>query len=92
MNIMQLTLNEQERAAYSAGDTKLADALAARIDAENELAQAPAALEELQDEIAHLKRMNERLREALAALLQDDGAADDITAVRKQARDRKSVV
>ena len=27
-----------------------------------------------------------RLREALAALLQDDGAADDITAVRKQAR------
>jgi len=28
----------------------------------------------------------ERLREALAALLQDDGAADDIGAVRKQAR------
>ena len=28
----------------------------------------------------------ERLREALVALLQDDGAADDITAVRKQAR------
>jgi len=27
-----------------------------------------------------------RLREALAALLQDDGAADDITAVRKEAR------
>lgn len=27
-----------------------------------------------------------RLREALAALLQDDGAADDIGAVRKQAR------
>ena len=28
----------------------------------------------------------ERLRKALAALLQDDGAADDITAVRKEAR------
>ena len=27
-----------------------------------------------------------RLREALAALLGDDGAADDITAVRKEAR------
>ena len=83
---MQLTLDEQERAAYQQGNTTLAEALGARIDAENELAQAPAALEELQDEIEHLKRMNERLRKAPAALLQDDGAADDITAVRKQAR------
>jgi len=36
--------------------------------------------------ITGLMRDNARLREALAALLQDDGAADDITAVRKQAR------
>jgi len=36
--------------------------------------------------ITGLMRENERLRAALAALLQDDGAADDITAVRKQAR------
>ena len=56
------TLEEQERAAYAAGDTALAAALAAQIDAENELAAVPAALEELQDEIAHLKRI---LRDAL---------------------------
>lgn len=57
------TLDEQERAAYSAGNTTLAAALAARIDAENELAAAPAALEELQSEIEHLKRI---LADALA--------------------------
>ena len=60
---MQLTIEEQERAAYQAGDITLAAALAARIDAENELAQAPAALEELQSEIEHLKRI---LTDALA--------------------------
>ena len=54
-----LTIEEQERAAYQAGDITLA----ARIDAENELAQAPAALEELQSEIEHLKRI---LTDALA--------------------------
>ena len=58
-----LTIEEQERAAYQAGDITLAAALAARIDAENELAQAPAALEELQSEIEHLKRI---LADALA--------------------------
>ena len=57
------TIEEQERAAYVAGDTALAAALAAQIDAENELAAVPAALEELQDEIAHLKRI---LADALA--------------------------
>ena len=60
---MQLTIEEQERAAYQAGDITLAAALAAQIDAENELAQAPAALEELQSEIEHLKRI---LTDALA--------------------------
>ena len=51
------TIEEQERAAYVAGDPTLAGALAARIDAENELAAVPAAREELLDEIAHLKRI-----------------------------------
>ena len=58
-----LTLEERERRAYSQGDTTLAAALAARIDAEDELAAVPAALEELQSEIEHLKRI---LRDALA--------------------------
>jgi hypothetical protein len=57
------TIEEQERRAYSQGDTTLAAALAARIDAEDALAAVPAALEELQDEIAHLKRI---LADALA--------------------------
>jgi len=38
------------------------------------------------DEIIRLRTEVERLREALVALLQDEGAADDITSVRKQAR------
>ena len=58
-----MTTDEQERAAYVAGDITLAAALAAQIDAENELAQAPAAIEELQSEIEHLKRI---LTDALA--------------------------
>jgi len=57
------TLEEQERQAYSAGDTKLAAALAARIDAEDALAAADPEHEELRDEIAHLKRI---LADALA--------------------------
>ena len=57
------TLDEQERAAYQAGNIALAATLAAQIDAENELAAVPAAREELLDEIAHLKRI---LRDALA--------------------------
>ena len=57
-----LTIEEQERQAYARGDTTLAGALAAQIDAEDALAAQAAALEELQDEIAHLKRI---LRDAL---------------------------
>ena len=59
------TIEEQERRAYTAGDTVLAGALAARIDAEDELAAAEPAREELLDEIAHLKRI-------LADALTDD--------------------
>jgi len=59
---MNLTLHEQESQAYRAGDTALASALAAQIDAENALADEAPAREELLDEIAHLKRI---LRDAL---------------------------
>lgn len=58
-----MTIEEQERHAYQAGDTTLADALAALIDAEDTIAAAAPALEELLDEIAHLKRI---LADALA--------------------------
>ena len=57
------TTDEQERAAYVAGDTTLAATLAARIDAEDALAGEAPAREELLDEIAHLKGI---LRDALA--------------------------
>ena len=58
-----LTIEEQERQAYQAGDTTLAGALAARIDAEDALAGEAPAREELLEEIAHLKRI---LEDALA--------------------------
>ena len=58
-----MTTEEQERAAYARGDTTLAGALAARIDAEEALAGEAPAREDLLDEIAHLKRI---LRDALA--------------------------
>lgn len=57
------TLEEQERQAYTAGDTALAGALAARIDAEDALAADILSIEELQSEIEHLKRI---LADALA--------------------------
>ena len=58
-----LTIEEQERQAYPAGDTTLAGALAARIEAEAALAGEAPAREELLEEIAHLKRI---LEDALA--------------------------
>jgi len=60
---MQLTIEEQERAAYQAGDITLAGALAARIDMQHALAADVVSIEELQEEIAHLKRI---LEDALA--------------------------
>lgn len=59
------TNEERERRAYQAGNTTLAAALAAQIDAEDALAAAEPAREELLDEIAHLKRI-------LADALEDD--------------------
>ena len=58
-----LTIEEQERQAYSAGDTTLAGALAARIDMQHALAADVVSVEELQSEIEHLKRI---LADALA--------------------------
>ena len=60
---MQLTIEEQERAAYQAGDITLAAALAARIDMQHALAADVVEVEELQSEIEHLKRI---LADALA--------------------------
>lgn len=60
-----LTIEEQERQAYQAGNITLAAALAAQIDAEDALAAEAPAREELLDEIAHLKRI-------LADALKDD--------------------
>jgi len=46
-----MTITEQERAAYMAGDTKTADLLA-RIDAlQRALGKATARIEELEDEL-----------------------------------------
>ena len=54
-----LTIEEQERQAYTAGEFVLAAALAARIDMQHALAADVVSIEELQDEIAHLKRILE---------------------------------
>ena len=72
-----LTIEEQERHAYVAGDTTLAATLAARIDAEDALAGEAPAREELQSEIAHLKRIltdalnDDAWRERAAAAIAD---------------------
>ena len=72
-----LTIEEQERDAYTAGDTALAVALAAQIDAEEALAGEAPAREELLNEIAHLKRIlhdalaNDSWRERAQAALED---------------------
>ena len=61
-----LTLDEQERAAYASGDTKLADALAALADARALLGEARALLCDPDgDEFAADKLLG-RIDEALA--------------------------
>ena len=71
------TIEEQERAAYAAGDTALAALAAALIDVQAALAAAAAAGEEAQDEIAHLKRIlvdalaDDTWRERAAAAIAD---------------------
>lgn len=51
------TIEEQERAAYVAGDTALAAALARIDDMQSALGGATAELVDQQAEIAHLKRI-----------------------------------
>ena len=52
-----MTIDEQERAAYAAGDTKTAELLA-RIDAlQRALGQAMADIEELTDELHDLREV-----------------------------------
>ena len=58
-----LTIEEQERQAYAAGNTALAAALAQVIDLENEAADLRAAATDAEREIEHLKRI---LADALA--------------------------
>ena len=60
-----MTIEEQERAAYAAGDTALAAALAQVIDLENEAADLRAAAIDAELTIEHLKRI-------LADALNDD--------------------
>ena len=45
-----LTLDEQERAAYASGDTKLADALAIIIDLENRASELRAVIRDALDD------------------------------------------
>ena len=58
-----LTIDEQERDAYTAGNITLADALARAIDLDIALASADNRLDRQDAEIAHLKRI---LADALA--------------------------
>jgi hypothetical protein len=46
-----LTIEEQERAAYSAGNTKLADALAIIIDLENQASDLRAVIRDALDDL-----------------------------------------
>jgi phosphotransferase system HPr-like phosphotransfer protein len=52
-----MTIEEQERAAYTAGDTALAAALAQVIDLANEACELRATAADDADAIAHLKRI-----------------------------------
>ena len=60
---MQLTLEEQEREAYRAGNTDLADIIGKAIDLENETAELRATAGDAEKTIQHLKRI---LKDALA--------------------------
>ena len=60
-----LTIDEQERAAYQAGNIALSATLARAIDLESALADADNRLDRQDAEIAHLKRI-------LADALDDD--------------------
>ena len=61
-----MTIEEQERAAYAAGNTALADALARVIDLENEAAELRAVIRDAVDLIDQdITDWHERARAAL---------------------------
>jgi hypothetical protein len=71
-----MTIEEQERQAYAAGNTALAAALAQVIDLENEAADLRAAVTDAELTIEHLKRIiadaldDDSWRERAAAALE----------------------
>jgi hypothetical protein len=71
-----MTIEEQERQAYAAGDIKLAAALARVIDLENEAADLRAAVTDAELTIEHIKRIisdaldDDSWRERAAAALE----------------------
>ena len=71
-----MTIEEQERAAYAAGNTALADALAQVIDLENEACELRAAVTDAELTIEHIKRIisdaldDDSWRERAAAALE----------------------
>ena len=71
-----LTIEEQERQAYAAGNTALAAALARVIDLENEAADLRAAVTDAELTIEHIKRIisdaldDDSWRERAAAALE----------------------
>ena len=72
-----MTIEEQERQAYAAGNTALAAALGQVIDLENEAADLRAAATDAQLTIEHLKRIiadaldDDSWRERAAAAIED---------------------
>ncbi len=72
-----LTIVEQEACAHQLGNTALASALGAQLDAEFALAAALDAQLDAEDQIAHLKRIlidalaNDCWRERAAAAIED---------------------
>jgi len=65
---MQLTLDEQERAAYSAGDMKLAAALGALAEARALLSEARALLSDPDGDEFAAEQLRERIEEALTCI------------------------
>jgi hypothetical protein len=71
-----MTIEEQERAAYAAGNTALADALGQVIDLENEACELRAAVTDAELTIEHIKRIisdaldDDSWRERAAAALE----------------------
>jgi hypothetical protein len=71
-----MTIEEQERAAYAAGNTALAVALGQVIDLENEAAELRAAVTDAELTIEHIKRIisdaldDDSWRERAAAALE----------------------